>query len=314
MGYASTLTQAGFALQAKLFAEGGDFHITRVVVGNGIPPEGADLTEMAALMHEMAAATSTTPIRRGCAVDFFIEYRPDLCPEITEAFQITEYGVFGLGAEGKEQLLFYGDVSRFPETAVPAQYGGSVRRYPVHVEIGAKAGTVLDYPAGAWCTYEDMATLANTLAIRRVDLTIPTNGWVEARKGKYQYRIEVPVEGVTVETIPNATLREDSEEEAVCCGLDCAAETGDGVVMFRAVTVPAQEIAMSLALLRDSTGLVLSTAGGSVSLPVATKTSPGVVKPGPGLLVGEDGTISVDAAEAEDVDELLKDLDGREGT
>lgn len=159
MGYANTLTQAGFALQAKLFAEGGDLHITRVAVGNGISPEGSDMTERTGLVEERGTATSTTPIRRGCTVDFFIEYRSDLNPEITEMFQITEYGVFGLGAEGKEELLFYGDVSQFPETAVPAQYGGSVRRYPVHVEIGAKAGAVLDYPAGAWCTYEDITAL-----------------------------------------------------------------------------------------------------------------------------------------------------------
>lgn len=69
MGYASTLTQAGFALQAKLFAQGGDLHLTRVAVGSGVPPDGTDLTELTALFHEVARATSTTPIRRGCAVE-----------------------------------------------------------------------------------------------------------------------------------------------------------------------------------------------------------------------------------------------------
>ncbi len=310
MGYASTLTQAGFALQAKLFAEGGDLHITRVAVGSGIPADGADLTEMTALVQERSAATSTTPVRRGCAVDFFIEYRPDLNPEITEAFQITEYGVFGLGAEGEEQLLFYGDVSHFPETAVPAQYGGSVRRYPVHVEIGAKAGAVLDYPAGAWCTYEDMAALAGALAIRQVDLTLPTDGWTQDAEGRYGYRIELPVEGVTGETIPSAAILPDSEEAAIACGLCNAAQTGGGVVIFRAGTVPAREIALSLALLRDSTGLVLSTAGGAVNLPTATATSPGVVKPGPGLLVDEEGTLSVEVTSDDGAREVLDGVFG----
>lgn len=310
MGYASTLTQAGFALQAKLFAQGGDLHITRVAVGSGIPPEGSDLTERTGLVQERSAATSTTPIRRGCAVDFFIEYRPDLNPQITEAFQITEYGVFGLGAEGEEQLLFYGDVSHFPETAVPAQYGGSVRRYPVHVEIGAKAGAVLDYPAGAWCTYEDMAALANTLAIRRADLTLPTEGWTEQAGERYPCRVELPVEGVTAETIPEATVLEDSEEAALACGLSNVAQTGEGVVIFRAEVVPSQEIALSVALLRDSSGLVLSTAGGSLSLPTATQTSPGVVKPGAGLLVDEEGTLSVDSGGDDTAKELLDGVFG----
>ena len=35
MGYNVYMTKAGFALQAKLFAEGGDLEITRVEVGSG---------------------------------------------------------------------------------------------------------------------------------------------------------------------------------------------------------------------------------------------------------------------------------------
>lgn len=311
MGYTSTLTQAGFALQAKLFAQGGDLHITRVVVGSGIPPEGTDLTELTALFHEVARATSTTPIRRGCAVDFWIEYRPDLAPEITEAFQICEYGVFGLGAEGEERLLFYGDVSHFPETAVPAKYGGSVRRYPVHVEIGSKAGAVLDYPAGAWCTYEDMATLANTLAIRQVGIELPSAGWTEEPLGGYPHRLTLPVEGVTGNMIPSVTVLPEGEAAALACGLAPFANTVEGGVVFFANTPPGGLISARLTLLRDSTGLVLSTQGGSQSLPVASATTPGVVRPGPEFLVGADGTLSLNTPTDEEFRALL---DGKEGT
>lgn len=310
MGYASTLTQAGFALQAKLFAEGGDLHITRVAVGSGVPPEGTDLTELTGLFHEVARATSTTPIRRGCAVDFWIEYRPDLAPEITEAFLITEYGVFGLGAGGEERLLFYGDVSHFPETAVPARYGGSVRRYPVHVEIGSKAGAVLDYPAGAWCTYEDMATLANALAIRQIGIEIPAAGWVKESLGGYPYRLTLPVEDVTEDMIPSVTVLPEGEAPAVACGLAPFANTVEGGVVFAANTPPGGKIPARLTLLRDSTGLVLSTQGGSQSLPVASETTPGIVKPGPGLLVDTDGTLRVNTATDEEFRALLDREEG----
>ena len=140
--------------------------------------------------------------------------------------------------------------------------------------------------------------------IRQIDLTLPTDGWTQDAQGRYGYRIELPVEGVTGETIPSATILSDSEETAIECGLCNAAQTGEGVVIFRANAAPTQEIALSLALLRDSTGLVLSTAGGAVNLPTATATSPGVVKPGPGLLVDEEGTLSADVvsdAAAKDV-------------
>lgn len=312
MGYASTLTQAGFALQAKLFAEGGDLHITRVVVGSGVPPEGCDITELTSLFHEMARATSTTPIRRGCAVDFMIEYRPDLAPEITEAFLITEYGVFGLGAEGEEQLLFYGDVSHFPETAVPARYGGSVRRYPVHVEIGAKAGAVLDYPAGAWCTYEDMATLANALAIRQLRVEIPGEGWVRKDLEQYRYRLVLPVEEATEAMIPEVTVLPAGEAVAAECGLAPFAQAAERAIIFRAVTPPGGNIPALLTLLRDSTGLVLSAVNGGVALPVATGDTPGVVKPGPGLKVDKAGTLSVDMATEEDYQQMMEKLEGVE--
>ena len=42
MGYCTYITRAGYELQAKLFAEGGDFHITRVEVGRGVCPPEAD--------------------------------------------------------------------------------------------------------------------------------------------------------------------------------------------------------------------------------------------------------------------------------
>ena len=59
MGYCVYMTKAGYALQAKLFAEGGDVRITRVEVGSGILPEGADPGTLAELVERRAAATST---------------------------------------------------------------------------------------------------------------------------------------------------------------------------------------------------------------------------------------------------------------
>ena len=156
MGYAYHMTRAGYALQAKLFAEGGDVHITKVEVGSGTPPEGTDFGALTGLIERRARATSTEPRRTGCAVNLEIEYRSDLDGAPDEAFLITEFGLFALDAEGKEALILYGDLSDFPESAVPLKYGGCVRRYPVHLEIGPAANVTLGYPAGAWVTHEEL--------------------------------------------------------------------------------------------------------------------------------------------------------------
>lgn len=156
MGYNVYMTKAGYALQAKLFAEGGELEITRVEVGSGVLPEDADWRTLTGLVQSRAAATSTAPVRRDCTVSLEIEYRSDL-GKIEEPFQINEFGVFAVGAEGQEALILYGDLSDCPDTAVPLKYGGCVRRYPVLMEMGPEAGAKLDYPAGAWCTHEELA-------------------------------------------------------------------------------------------------------------------------------------------------------------
>lgn len=157
MGYCCYMTKAGYELQAKLFADGGDFEITRVMVGSGVHPEGAVPVAFTDLAAPVAQATSTKPLRRGCEVDLIVEYRSDLNGGVEQPFQITEFGVFAIGAEGKEALILYGDLSDYPETAVPVRYGGCVCRYPVNITIGPDAHAVLGYPAMAWMTAEDMA-------------------------------------------------------------------------------------------------------------------------------------------------------------
>ena len=166
MGYDCYMTRAGYALQAKLFAEGGDVHITKVEIGSGVVPEGIDPAALTGLVEPRAMATSTEPVRQGCAVDLAIEYRSDLEGAPDEAFLITEYGLYALDAEGKEALILYGDLSSYPESAVPRAYGGCVRRWPVHLEIGPAANVTLNYPAGAWVTWEE---LAEAVAAHNVD-------------------------------------------------------------------------------------------------------------------------------------------------
>ena len=147
MGYEVYMTKAGYALQAKLFAEGGDMKITRVEVGSGVLPEGTDWRTLTGLVESRATATSTAPLRKDCTVSLEIEYRSDLDAGVEEPFQINEFGLWATGAEGKEALILYGDLSDCPDTAVPLKYGGCVRRYPVLLEMGPDASARLDYPA-----------------------------------------------------------------------------------------------------------------------------------------------------------------------
>ena len=157
MGYEVTMTKTGYELQAKLFAEGGSFPITRVEVGKGVCPVGTDPARLTGLVEPVAPATYTTPRREGCEVSLTVEYRSDLGGGLEEPFQIREFGVFAAGADGVEFLLLYGDLSDYPESVVPQKYGGCVRRYPVKIVIGPDARVEWAYPAGAWVIHEELA-------------------------------------------------------------------------------------------------------------------------------------------------------------
>ena len=92
MGYCVYMTRAGYALQAKLFAEGGELEITRTAVGSGVLPEDADWRTLTGLVEQRAAATSTKPLRRECSVGMEIEYRADLGGAVERARALARPG------------------------------------------------------------------------------------------------------------------------------------------------------------------------------------------------------------------------------
>lgn len=155
MGYRGYMTRDGYAIQAKLFADGGDFVITRVAIGSGKPAEDDDPSLFTGLVQELAPATSTKVRRAGCEVAFAVEFRSELATDLTKPAQINELGVFAIGVDGEPVLAVYADLSDCPDTAVPLEYGGCVRRWPINITVGPDATVSLAYPAGAWMTHEE---------------------------------------------------------------------------------------------------------------------------------------------------------------
>ena len=139
-------------------------------------------------------------------------------------------------------------------------------------------------------------------------VTIPTEGW-EAEEGIYRFRLDLPVEGAGTAMVPQLTVLPEGERTAASCGLCPAAEAVKDAVRLWAVKPPEKPVPASLALLRDSSGLVFSPDSGGAIPAIATETEPGAVKPGPGLLISADGTLSVASASDEDIQRIL-DGDG----
>lgn len=157
--------------------------------------------------------------------------------------------------------------------------------------------------------------IENTAAVKRMvehsvaqlELTIPAAGWTVDAAGPYNLRLDVAVAGVTDRIIPKLIIPVACEETAADCGLSSVVETVEGAVRLRAMAAPAADITASLVLLCSSTEVIGSVQGSGAiaAMPLATENTPGAVKPGRGLMVAEDGTLSVDMASDEEFEALL---------
>lgn len=143
--------------------------------------------------------------------------------------------------------------------------------------------------------------------VTELEITIPAAGWTEEPLGEYCCTRDVPIEGVTAQMIPHVTVLPAGESMALTCGLCPSVETLDGAVRLHAMAAPSKDIPARLTILRYGVGNVMAGGGGVAGIPVATAETVGAVKPGRGLLVASDGTLSVDTATDEEFQTLLNE-------
>lgn len=310
MEYSYKVTTHGRAVMAACMDLEKPCKITRVAFGSGkIDPDvnPADVHELLRFV-----SNGTVAERRHEADRLFltIRYANKEHQDVTKMFLLSEFMVYVENPEnGQEIDLLYGTLGdyRQPVPAYTPAFSPSVFSFPLVLVISDDVHVDVDVPVGI-ATYYDLEVMAKEFAIRALDITIPRTGWVAETQDLYRYRRDVAVDGVTPRMIPLVTVLHTGEESAAACGLDPTPETVDGAVRFRAVSPPTADIPAALTLLRDSSGVIFSYENtGTVSqMPLATADTAGAVKPGAGLLVAEDGTMSVNMATDEDYDQMME--------
>ena len=304
MNYEYKITTHGRAAIVACWDLETPLKITRVTFGSGRIEEGAELADVHQLLEYISDGALADRRHEDDRLFFTIQYANAAHPEVKKVFYLSEFIVWVEEPEtGKETDLIYGTLGDYCQPVPPHNpvYPPSVFNFPLEIILSNEIQVNASAPSGL-VTYEELDRMANDLAIRRVDIVIPTEGWETEEAGAYRVRLDLPVEGAVDKTIPKVTILPEGEGTAASCGLCPAAEAVEGAVRFWAVRVPERSISASLALLRDSSGLVFQT--GPV-MPIATETEPGAVKPGPGLLVSTDGTLSVASASDEDIQRIL---------
>ncbi len=307
MEYTYKPTTHGRAVMAACMALERPFHITRVAFGSGRVEENvnlADVHELLEYVSDGAVADRSHKDDRFCLT---IQYA-NLAHKDVKTFLLSEFIVYVENPEtGEDTDLLYGTLGdyRQPVPMYNPAYGPSTFNFPLTLILSDVINVSVSAPAGL-VTYGDLTVLIDAMAVRRTDIIIPASGWVEAGGGRYPCRLDIPLERVTERLIPSLTVLPDGLETACACGLAPFVQTLDKAVRVFAAAVPAEDIPASLTLQGDASAFCRVGIGGDAySLPPATPYSLGAVKPGDGLRVAKDGTLSVDAASDAEVNEML---------
>ncbi len=164
--YGFIIPAKGRELIAGLLA-GDTLTITRCMVGEGVPQEGVEPSELTDLVKPIAQATSTAPVVNRQQVDMTIEYRNDLNGGLENGFYLSEFGIFARGKDGAEVMIYYGCLDQYPQYVQPYKEGGAVevRRFPVAIGVSNTADMTLEYHADAFITSENLVEYCTSVVL-----------------------------------------------------------------------------------------------------------------------------------------------------
>jgi len=183
-----------------------------------------------------------------------------------------------------------------------------------HFDIIAAVGDVDTVSASvspdALVTHEELSEMLSGIRPDRLDVTIPTSGWVPDSDtgGAYPLSCDIGVDNVTDRMVPTLTIWPEYLEAAGACRMSSAVRTVQGGIRVYAKTAPPEALQGSLTLFGVSDlGEVSGEGGGAYALPIATSTRLGAVrvKEGSGLIVDDSGNLAIDAATEQEIADAL---------
>lgn len=315
------------------WAAGRKLTIVSAKGGTGlIDPTGllgaTDLVEVKQVLHILGEENTT----EGKTIQIQVTNR-----EVTEAYELNQVGVFakldiGTPNETEERLLFI--MQDTHGVTVPAATDGNylLELFPFIGITNDGRFTVMIDGAGIVTIQYLNERLQHVGGVAKYDITIPSSGWaweeMEDVGGiggmdEYNYYRDVDVPDCREDLIPNVTLHKDALDTAKKCGLCPTVQTLAGKVRFWAQKDPDEDMSATLLLMSDGGGIGPNGGGGGGTyvLPIATATTLGGVKIGPGIEVAPDGTITSHTevhpdqiATAGDADEVLDGVFGDNDT
>lgn len=330
MDYTYKPTTHGRAVMAACMALERPLHITRVAFGSGLVDEETNLADVHQLLDYVSDGAVAERRHKDDRFFLTIQYANTAHPDV-KTFMLTEFIVYAEDPEtGENTDLLYGTLGdyRQPVPAYNPAYGPSVFNFPLTLILSDEINVAVSAPSGL-VTHGELLELLGGIGTDRLDVVIPSSGWVpdEDAGGTYAFHVDLANMKITERMIPYLSVAPASLGAAVACKLCPAARTLDGLLRVYAGEMPTVPIGASLTLVDTSwqtSGAISGTAvklREDVTIPVSGWTQDADVgclsldipwpeatgKMIPALTVLPD---SLDIAAACDLHQLCQTLDG----
>lgn len=297
----------GPALIAKVLAGRCKMNYTRAAVGQGTIPEGVSpksLTEPPDYVMDAKIAAVTNPVDGECQVTLQIK-----SDDVKTGFYATGILLYAEDPDLGAVPYTYLKLEDGLEWIRPASSAvGKLATFDLIAAVGAVDAVSANIDPDAIVTYAAAKQLIKEATVV-MEITIPKEGWADNTGSDDEedgdLRLDIPLKDVTTAMQPHLSIHRAHLNTAKGCGFSTASRTLDGALRVYAQTAPSADMAATLTLLCATSGSARDADWEGGALPVATVSRAGAVKPGKGLRIEEDGTLSVDTASEKEVNEML---------
>lgn len=298
----------GPALIAKVLAGRCKMNYTRAAVGQGVIPEDVSpksLTEPPDYVMDVKIAAVTNPVDGECQVTVQIN-----SSDVATGFYAMGILLYAEDPDLGEVPYTYLKLEEGLEWIRPASSAvGKLATFDLIAAVGAVDAVSANIDPDAIVTYAAAKQLIEDATVV-MEITIPKEGWVdntESDDGEDgDLCLDIPLKDVTRAMQPQLSIHRAHLKTAKGCGFSSASRTLDGALRVYAQAAPTEDMTATLVLLCATSGKIAAgIASGAGHSSPATATRLGPVKVGDGLKVAPDGTLSVDTASEEEVNEML---------
>lgn len=257
MEYGFKITTHGRALLAACAALGEGLTITRVEVGQGMPPEGTDLEDVHQLYDYVADGAISERKHEEDLLYLTVQYANSEHPQ-QDSFTLSEIMIFATDPETEQETdLVYASLGSYsqPVPIYDPNLQASVFSFPLKFVLSDDINVTVAAPAGL-VTYDDLTSAVHEATkliggiVKSIPFLIEPEDWqVGDGSSAFNYFADIEDADISTEHVPDVVLDEASQDVAASTLMCASALSYNGYVRIKVKRLPADDISGILYLI-----------------------------------------------------------------